>query len=258
VLFNLPFAILRRDSSQPYLVENFELSYAPSLNILVLCSDAAKNHQSVAQESVLSVGNPYFNRESYPDLPDLASAGEEAKVIRSNYATGTCLLGKDAIRRTVESEMTRADVVHFACHYLVDVASPLRSQLVLAKSPENEDGALSAAQVSRLRLQRPRLIVLSACQTGVERYYGGEGMIGMARTFLAARVPLVVASQWPVDSDATADLMIKFHEYRKQKGLTTTAALRQAQLDMLQAPERRYHDPYYWAAFAPIGGYAQF
>jgi CHAT domain-containing protein len=81
-------------------------------------------------------------------------------------------------------------------------------------------------------------------------------MIGMARPFLVAGVPLVAASLWPVASDPTADLMTSFHRYRRQGGLNSAAALRQAQLDMLNDSE--YSPPYYWASFALIGGYASF
>jgi CHAT domain-containing protein len=102
------------------------------------------------------------------------------------------------------------------------------------------------------------LIVLAACETGVDKYYDGEGMIGASRTFLAAGVPLVVASQWSVDSEATTEIMVRFHKYRKTGGLTTAQALRRAQLDMLDGDNKLYRDPYYWAGFVTFGGYTQF
>ncbi len=80
----------------------------------------------------------------------------------------------------------------------------------------------------------------------------------MSRTFLAAGVPSVAASLWPVDSNPAADLMISFHRYRKRAGLSSAVALRQAQLDMLNNPEHTYGQPYYWASFVLIGGYASF
>ena len=83
-------------------------------------------------------------------------------------------------------------------------------------------------------------------------------MIGMSRSFLAAGVPLVAASLWPVDSNPTADLMTSFHRYRKRAGFSSAVALRQAQLDMLNSPERTYDRAYYWASFVLIGGYASF
>ena len=101
-------------------------------------------------------------------------------------------------------------------------------------------------------------MILSACETGIEKFYNGEGMIGAARAFLAADVPLVVASQWAVESSATAELMIKFHRYRKENHLPTIDALRQAQIDLLKDDTSRFRQPFYWAGFLPIGGYTTY
>jgi len=97
------------------------------------------------------------------------------------------------------------------------------------------------------------LVVLSACQTGIERQYRGEGAVGAARPFFIAGVPTVVASLWPVDSDASADLMVKFHQHRRD-GLRVTEALQQAQLELVRGTDVRYQHPYYWAPFLTIGG----
>jgi CHAT domain-containing protein len=83
-------------------------------------------------------------------------------------------------------------------------------------------------------------------------------MIGASRSFLAAGIPLVVASQWAVDSDAPAEIMIRLHQYRKIKKLPTRLAVRQAQLDLLNGDDSKYRHPYYWASFITIGGYAEF
>jgi CHAT domain-containing protein len=96
--------------------------------------------------------------------------------------------------------------------------------------------------------------LLSACQTAIEHDYQGEGAINVARPFLVAGVPLVVASLWPVDSDASADLMIKFHESRTHNLTSAYHALGQAQIAMVRGADQRYRHPYYWAAFIAIGG----
>ena len=88
--------------------------------------------------------------------------------------------------------------------------------------------------------------------------YNGEGAIGLARPFLAAHVPLVVASLWPVDSELTAELMVQFHRFRKEEKLSTVAALQQAQLTMLYNPQPAFRETKGWAAFTVIGGYATF
>ncbi len=107
-----------------------------------------------------------------------------------------------------------------------------------------------------MKLPRTRLVVLSACQTGIERQYGGEGPTGFARQFIIAGVPEIVASLWPVDSEPTAQLMIAFHRHRKTDGVPTAEALRRAQLEMIEGDDPRYRRPYYWASFVAIGGFS--
>jgi CHAT domain-containing protein len=158
--------------------------------------------------------------------------------------------------------MLSADIIHFALHSVANEISPMHSKLVLARDPTADpqvsDGSLEAGEIYRLHLPRTRLAVLSACQTGAERYYGGEGMISLARPFLAAGVPLVAVSLWPVDSESTAELMISFHRHRKQDNLSSAEALRQAQLDMLRRPEDRFNSACCWGAFVLIGGSTTF
>jgi CHAT domain-containing protein len=109
-----------------------------------------------------------------------------------------------------------------------------------------------------MQLPRTRLVVLSSCQSGAARYYQGEGMINLARPFLVARVPLVVATLWSVESDATAELMISFHRRRAPAKTSTAEALAEAQREMLRSSDTNHHHPYYWAPFSLFGGHASF
>jgi CHAT domain-containing protein len=134
----------------------------------------------------------------------------------------------------------------------------MRSKLLFAhdRSSEGTD-TLEIGEIDKFRLPHTRLVVLSACESGAGRYYDGEGTIGISRPFIAKGVPLVVASLWPVDSDATAKLMIAFHKNRIH-GLSTAEALAFAQRALIAESDQRYRHPYYWAPFVTIGGYAQF
>ena len=75
-----------------------------------------------------------------------------------------------------------------------------------------------------------------------------------ARPFMIAGVPTVVATLWPVDSEASAELMISFHEHRTRDHLPAAEGLRRAQIEMARGPDPRFQHPYYWAAFTTIGG----
>src|SRR5262249_35212113 len=157
-------------------------------------------------------GDPSFDPAMFPTLDPLPDAAREAEEIARLYHDHVLLLGPAAREETVRKELKTADVAHFAVHCVPDPKSAMRSSLVLAKAPGGAglsglDGRLETDEVCELNLPRLRLVTLAACESRVERYYHGENMIGAARAFLAARVPVVVASLWPVDSRATAEVM---------------------------------------------------
>jgi CHAT domain-containing protein/lipoprotein NlpI len=264
ILNYVPFGALTSATTGRYLIEDYGLAFSPSSTVFIDCSSAARGKAVTRGERLLSVGDPSFDRRAYPELPELSSAAHEAEEITAYYESALPLLKDNAQPSQVKAELQRADVAHFAAHYVIDQKSNMKSKLLLAgESAGNVEGgrangALEPWEVYQMRLPLTRLVVLSGCQTGIEQNYGGEGAISFARPFIAAGVPLVIASLWPVDSDATTELMISFHRHRKRDPLPTAEALRRAQLDMLGSPDPRYRRPYYWAAFVTIGGYADF
>lgn len=260
-LSRFAFSTLVSTQSGRYLIADFSIQYAPSLSVFIHCSEAARDRAASGAESLLSVGNPSFDGEDYPGLPSLPAATGEVGAIAKYYHPVHEFVGPNAVREDIERELADADVIHFAGHYIINDRDPMSSKLVLAKGRGRvgtDDGSLAARELIGRRLTRAKLVVLSACETGAGNYYNGEGMVSISRAFLGAGIPLVVASQWSVDSAATAELMKKFHRYRKAQGLTTVAALRRAQLEMSSDPDGLYSDPYYWAAFLPTGGHVSY
>jgi CHAT domain-containing protein/tetratricopeptide (TPR) repeat protein len=257
----LPFGALMSTTSGHYLAEDYWLMISSSSTILIESSNRAQERSSVQDERLLAVGNPTFDRSSNPDLPNLASAEREAKEIARRYPPDArVLIGPQATRTSVMDELPRAQVAHFAAHYQIDPQSPLSSKVLLSPEPGDrahaQPSALDSADIYQMDLTRTRLVVLSACQTGIEQQLRGEGPIGFARSFLVAGVPVVVASLWPVDSEATYELMISFHRLRRLNHLPTTEALTRAQREIMK--REKYNHPYYWAGFTAIGGYSEF
>jgi len=248
-LHQLPFASLVSPAGR-YLIEDFALFYAPSASVLVVATENARRKEQTINERVLSIGNPTFDREENPNLTDLPEAETEAKVIAGNYLKPLEFVGSEATKEKFLLNFGAVEVVHFAGHFVANRLSPGNSKLLFAGS------ALRSNQLSEYKVRRAKLFVLSACETGFERYNKSEGAIGVARTFLALGVPLVVASQWKVDSEPTRDLMIAFHRNRKQAGLSSAESLRRAQLEVLSRDGTRA--PFYWAAFSLFGGYAKY
>ena len=259
----LPYGAFVSRSSGKYLTEEYVLTRAPSSTLFIVSSDNARDRDRATAEKLLSVGNPRFDRAAFPMLGDLPSAQRESEEIARLYQSSPPITGDKALKSRVVTEIEGADVIHLALHAVVNEHSPLRSKLLFARDKSSQDWSSAAdtleiSEIYKLRLPQTRVIVLSACQSGAGRYYDGEGMIGISRPFIAKGVPLVVASLWPVDSDATAELMVSFHGKRKTNGLSTAEALTAAQREMLQNTDKRYRHPYYWASFVTIGAYARF
>lgn len=263
ILHYLPFGALVSAPTGRYLVEDFRLGTAASSSVFVECSEAAAARGAAAEEALLSVGDPSFDRAAFASLAPLPSARAEARAVAAYYKPSVQLVGDAAREEAVRSEVVKAEVANFALHYVVDERSSARSGLVLAGArgggaQGGEDGVWRVHEIFGTKLPRTRLVVLSACRTGVEQDYGGEGTISAARPFIAAGVPLVVASLWAVESDSTARLVVSLHRHRTRERLPTAEALRRAQLELLRGEDPRHRHPFYWAAFTATGGHTEF
>jgi CHAT domain-containing protein len=248
-LHQLAFATLVSPAGK-YLLEDYALSYAPSVSVFVQASENARRKEQIRNESLLSIGNPDFDREENRNLSDLRAAAAEANAVAGDYQKSLPLIGGDATKDNFLRNFTNVEVIHFAGHFVANTQSPGKSKLLFA------GGDLRSSELSAYKLPKAKLIVMSACETGFERYDKSEGAIGVARTFLALGAPVVVASQWKVDSEPTKELMIAFHRNRKEKLLTSAESLRRAQLELLSRDETKA--PFYWAAFSLFGGYANY
>jgi CHAT domain-containing protein len=263
ILCRLPFGTLvlrgsETRESDKLLVEEFQLLYASSANMFLNLSEKAGQKLSVKEERLLAVGNPDFFQDDFQHLSTLPSADREAVSVAAYYKSPILLVKNQARKKAVIREMERADVVHLALHYDTDAWSPMLSKIPMASAaPGDPEKALYMYELYRYKSLQARLVVLSACQTNAEEYLGGEGAIGISRSFKTIGIPLVIASLWPVDTDATADLMIEFHRNRKQERLLTIGALRTAQQTFFSRKDK-YSHPYYWAAFVALGGYSQY
>jgi CHAT domain-containing protein len=95
---------------------------------------------------------------------------------------------------------------------------------------------------------KARLVVLSACGSGLGELRSGDEITGLTRMFIQAGANTVVASLWSVSDRTTAQLMQEFYR-RLHAGQTPASALRHAALGV----RKRYPHPYYWAPFVLTG-----
>jgi len=184
-----------------------------------------------------------FSREESAAIASLAPAADVFRAIDFSASRTTVLSGRIRGYR----------VVHFATHGVFDASNPALSGLVLSlvdERGEPQDGFLRLNDIYNLKLDAD-LVVLSACQTALGKEIRGEGLVGLARAFMYAGAPRIVASLWQVSDYATAELMKKFYRGVLTEGRRPPAALRAAQLEMSKDP--RWRSPYYWAGFVLQG-----
>jgi len=141
-------------------------------------------------------------------------------------------------------------VLHLAAHTRLDDQHPWRSALLFAGAAASDSGAMvQAAQIAGARLSA-RLAVLAGCESAGGTILSGEGVLGLTSAFLAAGVPTVVASLWPV-SDAVMPTFTQVFYSELERGATASAALQRAQLAI--ASDDRTRQPCYWAGFLLVG-----
>lgn len=188
----------------------------------------------------------FYARRELENLRDVAAG--DASVAEDFDATRARLLGAD---------LTRYSILHFATHGFLDPTRPENSSLVLSTVDRDGrplDGLVRLQDVYALRAPVD-LVVLSACRTALGKEVRGEGLIGLTRGFMYAGASSVVASLWKVNDEATSELMRLFYANMLRRGMTPSAALREAQNSIRQQPQWR--SPYYWAAFTLQGEYRQ-
>jgi CHAT domain-containing protein len=161
----------------------------------------------------------------------------------------------EASRTTaLRPELGEYRIVHFATHGLLNTIHPELSGIVLSLVDEaghQQDGFLRLQDIYNLKLPA-ELVVLSACQTGLGKEIRGEGLVGLARGFMYAGAPRIVASLWKVDDRATSELMKRFYQgMLGPEALSAAGALRQAQMSIWK--QKQWRAPYYWAAFVLQG-----
>ncbi|MBD3561336.1 CHAT domain-containing protein, partial [Planktothrix sp. FACHB-1355] len=271
------------------------VSYAPSCQLL----QRAQMRQRPNFSHLFAIQNP---------TKDLTYANLEVQTIQQHFNPQDILIETAAKKAVIDNNrLSIADCIHFSCHGYFNFENPLLSALLLADCelpppPPNPDPnrylplknnktldlkqCLTLADIFDLDLRACRLVVLSACETGITDFSSlSDEYIGLPSGFLVAGSPGVVCSLWSVSDLSTAFLLIRFYrELTEQPSLSVPVALKKAQnwlrnlsredllkeLDTLKLDTKRregierwlklngnpafpFEDPAYWAAFCAIG-----
>jgi CHAT domain-containing protein/Tfp pilus assembly protein PilF len=222
-----------------------------------------------------------YSRVFFGPLPGV---GDEVRALRGLLPEAEFLTGERATKAALK-RVRGPSILHVATHgfflqgearragreaergkdvtrlgrWVVEVDNPLlRAGLALAGANGGghgggDDGVLTALEMAQLDLRGTKLVVLSACDTGVGEVRSGEGVYGLRRALALAGAESQLMSLWPVSDRSTRDLMVGYYEGLTQN-LGRGEALRRVQLRMLRGKTRSH--PYYWASFIQTGEWA--
>ncbi|MEP0833951.1 CHAT domain-containing protein [Microcoleus sp. AS-A8] len=286
----LPFAALPtpdslgKDKNPVPLIVNHEIVNLPSASTVAIIRQDT-NGRKLAPKKIAVIADPVFSKDderlktlvsAQPvnpnDLDSLAltRSAREADITFQRlpftrkesdrilslvaYTQSQSALDFAANRATaISPQLSQYQIVHFATHGILNSQNPELSGVVLSLVDQKgtpQNGFLRLNDIFNLNLPA-ELVVLSACETGLGKEIKGEGLVGLTRGFMYAGSPRVLVSLWSVADEGTSELMTRFYKKMLQDNLKPAAALRAAQIEMLQ--DATWKSPYYWAAFTLQG-----
>lgn len=263
ILAFLPFETLTMPDGR-YLIEQYDISYVQSLAVSELISQ--RNYPS-DRIDLLGIGGAHYQVESnslinsvYNSLfeegwKDISGTLEEIQNIGAYFPKSDLLTGDDASESMIKllstkNELRRYKIIHFATHGFVLPEQPDLSAIVLSqKNLGNYDGYLNVSEIANLKFEAD-FVNLSACETGLGKIYGGEGVVGLSQAFLIAGANSMSVSLWQVADASTRDFMTGFYELIKS-GRPYYQAMAEMKRNFINAGV--YDDPFFWAPFVFYG-----
>jgi len=302
-LILIPHRDLHRFPIHALFGDEFIISYLPSAKIGINLLKA--NHldnkpqtspininpnaspQPIAK-TVLSLENPHStfkDGDREKRFPSLPAADIESEMICQMFANSNRIGENEATRDRVIIELQQPhNILHFTGHGSYEFFDPKKSALFLSGSDR-----LTVQEIIGIDLSNYELVCLSACETAVT---GNQTIVteyvGLVSAFMGAKAKYVLSTLWPVESAASALLIVYFYQqlqagHREATALAIAqkwlrdatredlAAWYQAEIDKNPRPTLRrffssnkdaiaiielnqpYQHPYYWAAFTLTG-----
>lgn len=264
-------------STNTYVVNKHDVVIMGNSNDL----EAVKKHEEdKSDKEAFLLGYPEYGTPTVDLLPGTeVEINDISRILKSDGYQVYQHMEHEANEVNVKS-MKSPHIVHIATHgyFKKDVSSVdgsmfgvhtenasnnplLRSGLILAGTGKSlsdtitadivnhDNGILTAYEAMNLDLDGTKLVVLSACETGLGEIKSGEGVYGLQRAFQVAGADALIMSLWKVSDIATQKLMTNFYSNWIKMG-DKHAAFHKAQLQLMQ----EFKEPYFWGAFVMIGG----
>tara|TARA_B110000495_G_scaffold17994_1_gene12725 strand:+ start:365 stop:2755 length:2391 start_codon:yes stop_codon:yes gene_type:complete len=241
--------------------------------------DFIKNQTFLAMANDRSISDAYASL-GIEGLSNLPGTLDEINAIRNIVNNSETISGKELTEARIKSmsdsgALSQYKVLHFATHGITVPAFPELSAIVLSQFKEGqgrEDGYLRMGEIAKLKLNAD-FVNLSACETGLGKIYGGEGIVGLTQSFLLAGAKGISASLWNVSDRSTSIFMVGLYQLVEHKGMSYSKAINEMKRIFIKGqasmviersrgiqvngvgetiPEKLNH-PYYWGAFVHYG-----
>ena len=248
-LYRVPFAALRDESAGKYLSEKYRIRIVPSLTTLRLIQECPAVYHSLT--GALVVGNPAVGTVHYngvvTNITPLFYANKEAEMVGRLLGVQP-LLGSRATKLAILQAIPSVSLIHLAAHGNAERGEiALSPQSTTDGIPQEEDYLLTMSDIQGVQV-RAKLVVLSCCHSG-RGLIKKEGIIGIARAFLASGARSVLVASWAIEDEATAKLMEHFYEHLVG-GESASESLHQA-VQWLRS--NGFPKPSQWAPFVLMG-----
>ncbi len=255
-----------------YLIDEYEITYAPNSSLLHLCYEREEARRDKGK--FFAIANP----PSSLSLPFSEIEVAEIEKI-GRFENKEVFIGKVVDKNLLREKISEFNIIHFSTHGIYDLDYDLNSRLLLG---DGEDLKISEI-FDKIEISDSWLVCLSACETGLTHYRDiADESIGLHTGFLYAGAPTVIATLWTVSDISSCLLMIKFYDNIFEKNMRKGEALREAQLWLRNATaedllfwakgkseyllgiltgyffqfnleKRPFEHPYYWAGFQCFG-----
>lgn len=237
-----------------FLVEDYQISYAPSATILNYVRKNNKNQKN----SLLAIGSPPEIELNGIIWPKLEYSEEEIKNVARLFTNKTAFIDKKATETAVKEGIENNDILLFSTHGNLNSENPLESYLVFNDDWSN-NGSFTVKEIEELKT-KANLAVLSACESGLGRglttnineFPNGDDLFGLQRGFMKSGTSSILSTLWRADDRSSESLVYDFFENYIEGGKNKVESLQKAQKDVINMKALWSH-PFYWSHFVLSG-----
>lgn len=233
--------------SLKYLLKKYTIGYAYS-SVSLFNAD----QHSTSSPSVLAMAFSGKERTENMGFQTILGVERELQMLEDKLTTGEFLNSEQASELNFKKLSPWHDIIHLAVHGQGDLQKGNASSLYFtAKNDSVEDSELHAYELYGLKL-KARLVVLSACETGLGTAYKGEGMLSMASAFTFSGCQNILMSLWKINDKVSVSLIDNFYD-ELLKGNCIDEAIAQAKREYLNQADELTADPGNWAPLVAYG-----